>query len=101
LIHGTSLLEKQAYTVLELDRDLKADTHRERNTTQVFVNYNRFSGDTGLACELLYEKSTGRMVELDVAEQEINKKKNKSKRKYLKNKKKTKEESEYVEPDVD
>jgi len=110
LIHGTSLLEKQAYTVLELDRDLKAETHRERNTTQVYVNYNRFSGDTGLACDLLYEKSTGRMVELDVSEKSeelVTKKKSKkkskgySKTKKIKNEFQNEEVTEYVEPDVD
>lgn len=101
MIYGTSLLEKQAYTVIEFDRDLKADTHKERNTTQVSVNYNRFSGDTGLCCELFYEKSTGRMTE-----QPISEKKNKYKSKHGKKKSKQIEsefenDREYEEPDVD
>jgi len=113
LIHGTSLLEKQAHVVVQLDRDLKADTHKERNTTEVSVNYNRFSGDTGHACDLFYEKSTGRMVELDAKEQRIEKEDRHRKKFYTKtkakkpttataNNKQRKDEFEYYdEPDID
>jgi twinkle protein len=34
-----------------------------RNRTALRVLKNRFSGETGLACSLLYDKETGRIAE--------------------------------------
>ena len=37
----------------------------ERNTTRVRVIKNRYSGETGKACAVLYDKHTGRMNEIN------------------------------------
>ena len=112
LIHGTSLLEKLAWTVLELSRDLDAEDFKERNTTMVSVKYNRFSGDTGPCMDLFYEKSTGRMVERHLADK-TNKKKKTPTKDYRKKNTNTAvtvkpkerpdefEDDKYEEPDVD
>ena len=51
--------------VLGLERNGQAEDETERNTTKVRVLKNRFSGTTGPACHLLYDKRTGRMDEID------------------------------------
>ena len=40
-----------------------ADDEAERHTTKVAVAKNRYNGYTGPACDLKYEKMTGRMIE--------------------------------------
>jgi len=114
LIHGTSLLEKLAYTVVEFNRDLEAETYKECNTTEVVVKFNRFSGDTGPACDLFYEKSTGRMREQSIADRPEETKTKKYTAKGKKEIKKREDEfkdetvqtkatstPDYVEPDID
>jgi twinkle protein len=51
--------------VIGLERNGQAEDLVERNTTRVKVLKNRFSGSTGPACSLLYNKDTGRMFEID------------------------------------
>ena len=58
--------------VLGAERNGQADEERERNTTQLRVLKNRFSGITGPACSLLYNKDSGRMLEyVPVEEEEV------------------------------
>jgi twinkle protein len=51
--------------VIGLERDGQHDDPVIRNTTTVRILKNRFSGLTGPACYLHYDKDTGRMVEVD------------------------------------
>jgi twinkle protein len=49
--------------VLGLERNGQAEELKERHTTRVRVLKNRFSGITGPACSLYYDRITGRMTE--------------------------------------
>ena len=51
--------------VLALGRNSQSDDAKERNTTHVRILKNRFSGETGPTCSLLYDPNTGRLNELD------------------------------------
>jgi len=50
--------------VIALERNQQADDEVESNTTKVRVLKSRYTGDTGLACSLLYNSDTGRMSEV-------------------------------------
>ncbi len=53
--------------LVSLERDkLNADPI-VANTTEVIVEENRLTGESGMACRLFYDKDTGRMTELDDA----------------------------------
>lgn len=62
-LRGSGSIAQLSDIVLGLERDSQNDDDRLRNTTIVRVLKNRFSGDTGKACELLYNKDNGRMTE--------------------------------------
>lgn len=64
-IRGTAAIEQLSNTVIFLDRDLRNNDPRVRNTTNVVVYKNRFCGRTGPACALFYDENTGRMEEDD------------------------------------
>lgn len=64
-IYGTSVIEKLAYTVIRLERDLDHEDPVVRNRLMIKVPYCRFSGDTGPATQLEYVRSTGRLLEVD------------------------------------
>jgi twinkle protein len=49
--------------VIGLERDGQHEDPQVRNTTTVRVLKNRFSGLTGPACYLYYDKDSGRMLE--------------------------------------
>ena len=49
--------------VISLERDSQNDNAEVRNTTLVRVLKNRFSGDTGPASYLQYDRNTGRQFE--------------------------------------
>jgi len=51
--------------VLALGRNSQSDDADERNTTEVRILKNRFSGETGGACSLHYAPETGRLTETD------------------------------------
>lgn len=63
-LRGSGGIAQLSDMVLALKRDGQADDPIVRNTTTVSVLKNRFSGDTGAACNLLYSKDTGRMTEV-------------------------------------
>lgn len=62
-IRGSAGIEQLSNIVIGLDRDLKNEDEGIRNTTTLTVWKNRFSGFTGVACYLKYDKMTGRMTE--------------------------------------
>ncbi len=62
-LKGSTAQGNVANIVLGLERNGQAEDEEERHTTRVRVLKNRFSGLTGPACRLLYNKQTGRMTE--------------------------------------
>lgn len=64
-LRGSASIAQLSDIVIGLERNAQADDERERNTTRVRVLKNRFSGETGKACSLLYSQTTGRMNEYD------------------------------------
>lgn len=62
-LKGSSAQGNVADIVIGLERNGQHNDEEERHTTRVRVLKNRFSGLTGPACRLLYNKQTGRMVE--------------------------------------
>ena len=51
--------------VLALGRNSQSDDDEIRNTTEVRILKNRFSGETGAGCALRYSTTTGRLEETD------------------------------------
>jgi twinkle protein len=62
-LRGSGSIAQLSDMVIGLERNGQADDDIIRNTTRVRVLKNRFSGVTGAACALLYDKETGRMLE--------------------------------------
>ena len=69
-IRGTAGIEQLANIVVGLKRDRLAEDDIERNTTDVIVWKNRWTGETGTACHLYYDPATGRMMERDISDVE-------------------------------
>lgn len=63
-LRGTAGIAQLSDIVIGFERNSQAVNSKERNTTHVRVLKNRFSGETGLACSLLYNHNTGRIREL-------------------------------------
>lgn len=59
-LRGSHAIAQLSDLVIGLERDQQGDSP---NTTQVRVLKNRFSGDTGLACDLHFSRETGRLTE--------------------------------------
>ena len=64
-LRGSAAIAQLSDMVIGLERNQQADDEQVRNTTIVRVLKNRFSGLTGPACSLFYDKNTGRMKESD------------------------------------
>lgn len=62
-LRGSGSIAQLSDMVIGLERNGQHEDITERNTTKVRVLKNRFSGTTGPACKLLYNKYTGRMTE--------------------------------------
>lgn len=63
-LRGSGSIAQLSDIVIGLERNGQAEDAIERNTTHVRVLKNRFSGFTGGAGHLLYNGSTGRMLEI-------------------------------------
>jgi twinkle protein len=63
-LRGSGSIGQLSDIVLGLERNGQAEDPAERHTTRVRVLKNRFSGLTGPACSLYYNRDTGRMTEL-------------------------------------
>jgi twinkle protein len=64
-LRGSASIAQLSDMVIGLERNGQAEDLVERNTTHVRVLKNRFAGVTGPACNLLYNKETGRMFEIE------------------------------------
>ena len=69
-LRGSASIAQLSDFVIGLERNGQADDATERNTTQVRVLKNRFSGMTGPAGCVLYDTVTGRLSEYDPIEAE-------------------------------
>ena len=63
-LRGSASIAQLSDIVLGLERNAQADDEMVRNTTGIRVLKNRFSGMTGPACSVLYNKNTGRLTEI-------------------------------------
>jgi twinkle protein len=63
-LRGSGAIAQLSDIVIGLERNGQAEDVIERNTTTIRVLKNRFSGYTGNAGALLYNGSTGRMLEI-------------------------------------
>jgi len=63
-LRGSQSIAQLSDIVIGLERDQQADDEEIRNTTVVRVLKNRYTGLTGPACYLYYDKATGRMKEV-------------------------------------
>lgn len=64
-LRGTAGIGQLSFTVIGLERNQQSPDPVLRDTTTVRVLKNRKFGETGIACKLLYNRDTGRLVELD------------------------------------
>ena len=64
-LRGSASIAQLSDMVIGLERNGQADDPVIRNTTKVRVLKSRHSGQTGPACDLLYNKVTGRMFEVE------------------------------------
>jgi len=69
-LRGSASIAQLSDIVIGAERNGQADDPIVRNTTHVRVLKNRFSGQTGPACSLLYTKETGRMLEYNEPEED-------------------------------
>ena len=71
-LRGSQAIAQLSDIVLGLERDQQHDDEAVRNTTTVRVLKNRYTGLTGPACYLKYDKITGRMLETNRPSEVIN-----------------------------
>lgn len=70
-IRGTAGVEQLANMVIRLDRDKEDPDEWRRNVTKVTVTKNRFSGQTGPACFLFFDRETGQLQELSLEQAKL------------------------------
>ena len=70
-LRGSASIAQLSDIVLGLERDGQAADAIERNTTNVRVLKNRFSGETGWCTSLYFDKATGRMSEMTNGEDKL------------------------------
>lgn len=63
-IRGTQAIAQLSDAVIGLERNGQAENEVERNTTTIRLLKNRFSGSTGEAAKLYFDRETGRLREL-------------------------------------
>ena len=62
-LKGSQGIAQLSDCVIALERNQQASNKKEANTTKVRVLKSRYTGDTGLACKLVYDSETGRLFE--------------------------------------
>ena len=63
-LRGSQAIAQLSDIVIGIERDKHNANEDNRNTTTVRVLKNRYTGETGPACWLQYDRSTGRMTEV-------------------------------------
>ena len=69
-LRGSQSIAQLSDCVIALERNQQAEDSVEANTTRVRVLKSRYTGDTGIATHLIYDRDTGRLSELDGMESE-------------------------------
>jgi twinkle protein len=69
-LRGSGAIAQLSDMVIGAERNGQHEDPIKRNTTQLRVLKNRYSGQSGPACSLLYTKETGRMLEFTPPEDE-------------------------------
>jgi twinkle protein len=64
-LRGSASIGHLSDSVIALERNQQAEDAAEANTTTLRILKNRYTGDTGIACRLFYDKETGRMSETE------------------------------------
>ena len=64
-LRGSASIAHLSDAVIALERNQQADDEQAANTTTIRILKNRYTGDTGIACYLHYDKETGRMTQID------------------------------------
>jgi len=64
-LRGSQSIAQLSDCVISLERNQQAEDKIEASTTKVRVLKSRYTGDVGVACQLLYDNETGRLKELD------------------------------------
>lgn len=64
-LRGSQSIAQLSDCVISLERNQQADDEIEASTTRVRVLKSRYTGDVGVATHLLFDKDTGRLVEID------------------------------------
>ena len=64
-LRGSASIAHLSDAVIALERNQQADDEQAANTTTLRILKNRYTGDTGVACYLHYDKDTGRMTQID------------------------------------
>lgn len=63
-LRGSAAIAQLSDAVIGLERNGQAESDKERNMVTLRVLKNRYSGQTGVAGKLLYNKDTGRLEEV-------------------------------------
>ncbi len=64
-LRGSASIAHLSDGVIALERNQQAEDDVASNTTTIRILKNRYTGDTGIATHLFYDKETGRMKEID------------------------------------
>ena len=64
-LRGSASIAHLSDSVVALERNQQAEDELDANTTTIRILKNRYTGDTGIACKLFYDKDSGRMTEID------------------------------------
>mgnify|MGYP003647175989 CR=1 FL=1 len=64
-LRGSASIAHLSDGVIALERNQQDDDEVLANTTVVRILKNRYTGDTGIATHLFYDKATGRMTEIE------------------------------------
>ena len=67
-LRGSGAIAQLSDAVITLTRNSMADDPTIRHKTKVAIAKNRYTGDTGPACSLMYDLDTGRMNEVTLEE---------------------------------
>ena len=64
-LRGSASIAHLSDSVIAMERNQQADDENLANTTTIRILKNRYTGETGVACYLYYNKNTGRMIQVD------------------------------------
>jgi twinkle protein len=69
-MRGSQSIAQLSDSVISLERNQQSEDPIEASTTRVRVLKSRYTGDTGIATHLFYDKDTGRLSEISMEAEE-------------------------------